>query len=38
VCYLPGMPGSDGLPPVAMRMYLAVILSGTLSAPTNSIS
>jgi hypothetical protein len=25
-CSLPGIPGSEGLPPVAIKIYLAVIL------------
>lgn len=37
-CYLPGIPGSDGRPPVAMRIYLALTFSGTPSFPTSSIS
>lgn len=36
-CYLPGIYGSDGLPPVAINMYLAVTISGIPSAPFNYI-
>jgi hypothetical protein len=31
----PGMPGSVGRPPVAIRIYLALMISGTLSNPVS---
>jgi len=37
-CSFPGIPGSDGLPPVAISIYLAVTTSGIPSLPVSSTS
>ena len=34
-CYFPGIYGSEGLPPVAINIYLAVTISTTPSVPFN---